>query len=226
MVRVDKKEKWFSPMNIFVAILIAILIISASVTVALFDRGSYERLQAGLGLSEAAGMPETELMENYNALIDYNSVFFTGPLEFPTLPMSEAGRVHFAEVKAIFSALQIMLIVSAVLTAVFGVLLLKKRRLRFIAFGGILTLAIPAFIVCVMAATGWDRFFVLFHQVFFNNDFWVFDSVTDPVILILPDAFFLDCLIRIVAGIVIPAVILIVVPILLRRKIPDKVRQD
>jgi len=212
-----KKEQWLTPLNLAAAILIAVLVISASVTFTLFDRGAYARMQEKLNLPEAAGISEQELLDNYNALIDYNSVFYTGPLEFPTFSMSDAGRIHFEEVKAIFSVFQIALIISAVLTALCCLVLLKKRRYRFLTLGGILTLAIPALVVCVMAIVGWDRFFVLFHELFFNNEFWVFDASTDPVILILPDAFFLNCLIRIVVGIVVSAALLIIGSVFLRR---------
>jgi len=204
-----KKEKWITPINIVMAVVIAALVISASVTATLFDRGAYTRLEKNLDLPKAAGLSEDSLLENYNALIDYNSVFFNGPLTFPTLPMSDTGRIHFAQVKTIFSALQIALIVSAILAAIFCVFLLRRRRYRFLATGGILSLVIPAVVGCVMAAVGWDRFFVLFHQTFFNNNYWIFDATTDPVILILPDEFFLDCLVRILVGIVVSAVLLI-----------------
>ena len=213
-----EKEQWLTPLNIAAAFLIAILVISASVTFTLFDRGAYERILDKLDLSQTTGISENEILENYNALIDYNSVFFAGPFEFPTFAMSEAGRIHFEEVKAIFSAIQIALIVSAVLTVLCCFLLIKKRRYRFLALGGILSLAIPSVVVCVMAVAGWDRFFVLFHELFFNNEFWVFDSVTDPVILILPDAFFLNCLIRIVVAVVISAALLISGPAILNRR--------
>ena len=203
-----EREKWFSPANIIAALLIAALIISASVTLTLFDRGAYYRFQDKYDLPKAAGIGEEELLENYNALIDYNSVFFTGPLAFPTFPMSEAGRIHFGEVKRIFSVFQIILVISAALAAVCCIVLLRKGLHRFLALGGIFALVIPAAVFVIMAAVGWDRFFVLFHEAFFNNEFWVFDARTDPVILILPDEFFLDCLVRIVAGIVVPSALL------------------
>ena len=206
---VGKSKKAVNLLGAVAAVMIAALVLSASVTATLFDRGAYDRLQDRLGLPEIAGISEEELLANYNALIDYNSIFYPGPLSFPTFAMSDAGRIHFEEVKAIFSFFQITLILSAVLTALCVVLLIRKRRFRFLAAGGILSLIIPAVAVVAMFAVGWDRFFVIFHEVFFNNDFWVFDSQTDPVINILPDAFFLNCLIRIVIGIVIPAVLLI-----------------
>lgn len=215
---VMKNEKWISLPNIVAALCIATLVISASVTVALFDKDAYDRVQKKMGLPEAIGLSEEETLENYSALIDYNSVFFTGRLEFPTLSMSESGEIHFAEVKEIFSFFQIALIVSAVLTLFLTFLLLRKRRYRFLALGGILSLAIPAAAVCGIAIAGWDRFFVLFHELVFSNDFWVFDYRADPVILILPDAFFLDCLVRIVVGVAVSAMVLIVSSAALRRR--------
>ncbi|MCL2111454.1 MAG: TIGR01906 family membrane protein [Clostridiales bacterium] len=225
-MREENPPRRFTPLGVIAAILIAVLVISASVTAVLFDRGAYTRLQDRENLPQAVGMSREDVLENYNALIDYNSIFFTGPLEFPTLSMSEPGRVHFEEVKAIFTVFQIALIVSIALTAICcGALLnaiIKKRKGRprsysFLALGGALALAIPAAVVCVMGAVGWDRFFVMFHEFFFDNDYWVFDAMTDPVILILPDHFFLDSLVRIVAAIVISAAALIVGSVFLEK---------
>ena len=39
---------------------------------------------------------------------------------------------------------------------------------------------------------GFDQFFTLFHQILFvGDDTWLFDPAKDPVILILPETFFL-----------------------------------
>ena len=207
-----QNERMLSWINFLAAVIIAVLVISASVTFTLFDRSAYSRMLDRIDLPGITGLSSEEILANYNALIDYNSVFFTGPLSFPTLDMSESGRIHFEEVKAIFSAIQIALIVSAALTALLCVFLLRRKRFKFIILGGIMSLLIPAAVVLVMAALGWDRFFVIFHQVFFNNEFWVFDYRTDPIILLLPDSWFLSCLIRIIIAVCISSVLLIVIP--------------
>ena len=38
-----------------------------------------------------------------------------------------------------------------------------------------------------------------FHKLFFDNDDWIFNPRTDPVIKILPDEFFMHCAIAIIA---------------------------
>ena len=41
------------------------------------------------------GYSEEEIRENYDALIDYTMAWKDGDLVFPTLPMSEKGKIHF-----------------------------------------------------------------------------------------------------------------------------------
>ncbi|MDR0875456.1 MAG: TIGR01906 family membrane protein [Clostridiales Family XIII bacterium] len=207
-----KKEKKFTLLSAIAAILIAALIVSAAVAITVFGRGMYAANIADSDLPARTGIGEEEILANYNALIDYNSVFFTGPLNFPTLPMSDNGREHFREVKTIFSAFQIALIISAAGAALLCVFLLKKRKTGFLIAGGILAIVIPAAAGLLMAAVGWDQFFVLFHQLMFNNDFWIFDQTTDPIIMLLPDSYFLQCLKKIITLIVVPAICLIILP--------------
>lgn len=43
------------------------------------------------------------------------------------------------------------------------------------------------------ASLDFDHWFVLFHQAFFNNNYWIFNPVTDPIINVLTDNFFTIC---------------------------------
>lgn len=38
----------------------------------------------------------------------------------------------------------------------------------------------------------------MFHKIMFRNDYWLFDEALDPVIKILPDAFFFHCAVMII----------------------------
>lgn len=42
-----------------------------------------------------------------------------------------------------------------------------------------------------------NRYFTLFHEIFFDNDLWLLDPNTDLLIRMLPEGFFLDMVVRI-----------------------------
>ena len=45
--------------------------------------------------------------------------------------------------------------------------------------------------------TDFNRYFMVFHEIFFTNDLWLLDPYTDLLIRMLPEGFFLDMVIRI-----------------------------
>ena len=59
-----------------------------------------------LDIPQSSGVSAELCRLNYDALIDYNVPGGSAKLMFPTMPMSESGRIHFAEVKMIFAVMQ------------------------------------------------------------------------------------------------------------------------
>ena len=110
--------------------------------------------------------------------------------------MSREGRIHCAEVKRIFVVIEIMCILTLILSALLIYHQLQQHHVEFFKITSILSLLLPA--LCgILTFRNWDVAFDLFHKIMFHNDYWIFDEVTDPVITILPDAFFLHCAIMI-----------------------------
>lgn len=179
-----------TPLNLFTAVIYMLCIISLSVTFALNFRPLYYFDMDHLKISETSGYPAEEIRANYDALIDYNSALSHDNLEFPTLPMSEGGRIHFAEVKRIFVSVQYLGIITLLLAAGLTAFQRKRRDFGFLKPAAFLTTVLPL-ILGALIALNWDAFFVTFHHIFFNNDYWLFNPDTDPVITILPDTFFL-----------------------------------
>jgi integral membrane protein (TIGR01906 family) len=193
----------------FCTILIALLIISFAVTFTLNFRTLYASDVKSQDIPSRTGYSEQDIFDNYDTLISYNSVFHRASLDFPTLEMSDSGRTHFKEVKVIFDALQIVLIIAAIGALV--LLFLRRRQAgRLLLAGGVLTLAVPVMTLLIFLIAGWQRFFTGFHKLFFGNDLWIFDPDTDPVIRILPDIYFMHCLIMIIAIVLGLGVLLII----------------
>ena len=84
------------------------------------------------------------------------------------------------------------------MTAAAAFYFIKKHAWLWLRIAGILCIALPAFLG-LMVAVNWDYVFVTFHQLVFNNDYWLFDPSTDPIIDILPDGYFMHCAIMIFA---------------------------
>lgn len=200
------------------SVCITFFVISLAVVATLNFRPLYYHDMRQMNLSEASGLSEEEIKENYDALIDYNSMFFQGELHFPSLTMSESGRIHFEEVKQIFVFVQYLCIFSFLGTlALLFVHTHWKRGWKFLKYSSILTVLLPL-VLGGLIAWNWDQFFVAFHHLFFQNDYWIFDPQTDPVITILPDSFFLHCALMILILIVASSLIMAILYWILNKK--------
>lgn len=182
--------------NILLSLIMPLTIISLAIVLTLACKPLYYLDIHALHIPEATGYTISEIKSNYNAVIDYCLSFGNAPLKFPTFPMSEGGRIHFAEVKNIFNLFKYMAI-GGTLASTAGILWMRRRHCYgYLKLTAILTVALPAFVGAAVALN-WDRAFVTFHEIAFNNDYWLFDPATDPVINILPDAYFLHCAVMI-----------------------------
>ena len=184
--------------NIILSAILVILIISGAVTFTLFFTPLYYADIDTLNITELSGKSREVLINNYNTVVKYMLFFNPSELSFPDFVMSAEGKIHFEEVKRIFLVIQIALIASAVIGVPWAI---KKARLKdfsFLIITGISSLALPIIIGCVFAAD-FDSAFTGFHQLFFNNDYWIFDPLKDPIITALPEDFFMHCLILIVS---------------------------
>lgn len=181
------------------ALIISLFIISGAVVFTVFFKPLYYFDIDFLNIDSFVGMSKDIIKHNYNILIDYQSIFYRGDLLLPDFIMSETGRIHFVEVKRIFEVIQVLFIVTG-LASLF-ILIKQKHEIIYLKLASILTIAIPS-IIGLLASIDFDIAFVVFHKIFFRNDYWIFDYRTDPVIMILPQDFFMHCFIMIVVLII------------------------
>lgn len=173
-----------------------LIFLSIAVVITLNFRSLYYGSVKAFNITENTGLSETIIRRNYDVLIDYNQLFGTKELKFPDFSMSENGRTHFEEVKQIFIGIEILGIISFILLILIAVYLLKNHQLNFLKYNCYFGMGIPIF-MGILIRINWKKSFVLFHKLFFDNDYWIFDINTDPIITILPDEFFFVCAIMI-----------------------------
>ncbi len=191
------KRRTMTGSNLLLALTGFLFLIAFSVTLVLNLRGLYYYDIGHLNLVEETGYSREVIRRNYDALIDYNLLTDRSKyLTLPDFPTSETGREHFWEVKEIFVTLQILCIVCALIAIPCSAVKIRHREYGSLKLTAIFSFLIPI-ILGLMVAVNWDAFFVGFHQLFFRNDYWLFDPAEDPVILILPDEFFAHCAVAI-----------------------------
>ncbi|WP_298842842.1 TIGR01906 family membrane protein [uncultured Clostridium sp.] len=163
-----------------------------------------------LKIEQSSGLNKSDLKSNYNYVITYLTQNKNEEFNLPTLPSSIHGKIHFKEVKVIFDKLKIMLLFS-LLISIAGVLVNKKRKtIRYLLTASIFLIIIPV-ILLIPFLVNFDKSFTIFHHIFFNNNYWLFDLKLDPVITILPQSFFFHSAILMISLIIMCSIILAII---------------
>ena len=207
--------------NILISLCLALFIISASVMITLNFRPLYYHDISSLKIEETSGFSKKVIRENYDALIDYNQFFYSGKLKL-TLPMSREGRIHFEEAKRIFVGIEYLWVITLILSCFLIKRKIRSRNIDFLRSASIITVLLPV-IVGILCAFNWDAAFTLFHEIMFRNDYWIFDETTDPVITILPETFFMHCLMLIIGIVLVISLILYLIYLRQRKKILENI---
>lgn len=218
-----RKVRRFKKTDLLIGIVFTLLFISLGVIFTINFRPLYYLDVKLLKIPETSGYSKEEIIENYDALIDYSSPFYKGNLNFPTLDASPQGIQHFKEVKDIFVlfyGLGAFTLIAAIVIIVFKY---KKREISYLPVSSLTAIILPV-ILGLLLAIDFDTAFLVFHKIFFNNDYWIFDPAADPVINILPAAFFMHCALLIIAFILLGSLILYLVYLYLKRQLSKKWR--
>lgn len=204
--------------SVLASVAVGVAILGTSVTVVLAARFSYPWFSAGRYNSHQLTM--AQMQANYDRIIEYSLFPWVRELHLETLPMSDAGAQHFAEAKDIFQLFVQGGLLALVVAVVLGSWLWRRHRSTgFLTAGAIIALATPL-MLAVPLAIDFDRAFVVFHEIAFDNELWIFDPRTDPIIDYLPEALFM----RNAFAILVVMIVLSVAAILVGRRLRRRVR--
>ncbi|MBS4749799.1 TIGR01906 family membrane protein [Carnobacteriaceae bacterium zg-ZUI78] len=175
---------------------LTVCILSGSILITLLCKPLFLWQLSSLDTQVLVGLTHEQVSQNYDVLLGYLLNPFQSVLAMPNIPVSAQGAFHFFEVKQLFllnNGIFVLSLVGSIL-----VLFRIKKYQDEAWFKGVCRIMIflPIVIVIVLSM-GFNYWFVLFHHVFFNNDAWLFNPVTDPIILILTEDFFLGCFIMV-----------------------------
>ncbi|WP_427813193.1 TIGR01906 family membrane protein [Enterococcus sp. 22-H-5-01] len=185
------KSKWFDKIGL-VCLIVALL--TLAITLTINARWLYRFDIMHLNLLDYTTLSDKELLHNFDQLMQYLNTPWIHNLKLDDFPLSASGALHFYEVKRLFLLNYGLLIVTVVPNVFYVRRLIKQKRLWTLIQPFKLAMVVPIVIAFLMAVN-FDQFFITFHGLFFNNDAWIFNPATDPIINVLPETFFLHCFI-------------------------------
>ncbi len=195
------------------AVSLFLFILSFSISLPIYVRPFYYAHIDAMDLPSQSGFTESEIKQAYDDVLDYLTLpdkeFKTGVMKH-----SAEGAAHFADCKVLFDLNAEILLMSSLCLLVLFVLRKKQSITTYhsVPFYTSLTAIILPLVIGGLAALNFDRAFVIFHKIFFpGKDNWLFDPVTDEIIQVLPQQFFLNCGILIAVSIVTLSVTTIII---------------
>lgn len=192
-------KKFITTLNIVLTICFTIFIMMASIKFTLNFKPLYYFDMNYLKIEGTDGLNMDQIKSTYDYLIDYTNNKEKGNFELKYLAYSPNGAEHFKEVRNLFIKMSNIMVISLAVFILGLIVNIKKfRNYSFLKHTSISLLVVPIiFMIPVMI--NFDALFTFLHKILFNNDYWLFDPNLDPVIDILPEEFFMHCLILILA---------------------------
>lgn len=218
--------KTSKPLAVFTAIALAAVLLSGAIATPILCRPFYYAHIGPLQLTQRTGLTEEEIKTAFDEMLDYclgEEEFSTGALKW-----SERGKSHFTDVRVLFKLDLNVLACSLGLLAAIAVFIYRGRHYpalllgRGPAFWAGAGLGAIFLLAAALAALDFDRAFVAFHALFFpGKDNWLFDPAQDQIINILPQVFFRNCAILILAILAVGCAVLVLFD-LTRKRNPNK----
>ena len=180
---------------------ILIVVLWISILVPTYDKGFYFRQYEKNNIYDAIHISKEDLYNVTTQIIRYLQLRTTQlnvdvEINSRVRPFyNEKELEHMADVQDLFQCYMTLAAVCVMVSVVIFLALrsvkdklkviAKCLRATFILF--IITFALLAFII----STNFDRYFTIFHEIFFSNDLWILDPATDLLINIVPLPFFI-----------------------------------
>ncbi len=191
------------------AFLLLIVFLFASITMVMNDDGRHRSEYEDLGIAQAMGMSQDEVLDSLMLVIDYmqgdadsieKEVTVYGE---KIIMFNDRETAHMSDVRGLYlgwrSASYVMACVAAVLIASAVAILPKKGRLKALCGGCLWGCAAFASIAAAIGVWFLIDFYSLwtaFHKLFFTNELWLM-YYTDRMVQMMPERFFYNIIIDI-----------------------------
>lgn len=179
------KKYW----NLIFSIIFSLFLILGAVRFTIGFKELYYFDIGYLGITSQIGLSEEEIKLNYDYIIDYNFSKEDSEFNMPTIKSSPEGKIHFEEVRDIFRNVNNFFILCMIFSIIGLVINIKNKNFEFLKTTSMSIITIPL-VLSLPLLIDFNKSFIIFHKLLFDNDYWIFDPNLDPVIKMLPEEFF------------------------------------
>lgn len=188
---------------ILVAILLPVVLMLSSLEVTAFDEGFYADMHDELNITEVVGTDSGELAGISSKIIDYlrnktDSLDMKAEIGGESIEVfGDREKAHMADVKKLFMGGFYLrnVFLSFVILALYLLYFMSGKKIekpgKAVLSSGF-TMAVISILFIFMMLTDFQRYFIIFHEIFFTNDLWLLNPKTDVLIQMLPIEFFYE----------------------------------
>ncbi len=201
-----------------------------------FNRSFINREMVKYDVASDTKMEEADLEALFDETLKYlegrreDMVIDTVVGGVPREAFNEQEKLHMVDVKGLFDAgYTIYYCAIGCCVIALAALLLWKDERRGLAkgyCGAVIAAFIVFFVLAVglgsLFATDFDRYFVLFHEIFFDNDLWLMDPKKCLMINMMPQNFFFDIVMKFGLMFLCAAFLVITLCVIVRRRLKAK----
>lgn len=174
---------------LIISISLSLLVISIELNT--YNKNYYLDSYEKYGVLETTGKSLVELEIITIDIIEY--LKGNGGNELLDKHFNEKEVLHMEDVVLLFNYARILkyisLSLSILIIAYFVANKLSNSLNKTLGYGLFLNHAIIIFLI-VLISTNFNKYFTIFHEIFFTNDLWILDPRTDLMIQMLPEPFF------------------------------------
>ncbi len=199
--------KWLrGVLGAVLAVSLVVTVFFTSFRVVVFNREYMDHEMDRLGIAQKVGMTSEDLSEVFDEILRYlegereDLVIHTTVDGVEREAFNEKEKLHMGDVLVLFEkGFGIYYWGVAMLVAALVVSVLWKRERKRLVYTylknavigfGIFFAAIGA--IALLLISDFNRYFTLFHEIFFDNDLWLLNPATDLMINLVPEQFFFD----------------------------------
>ncbi|MDR2899057.1 MAG: TIGR01906 family membrane protein [Clostridiales bacterium] len=201
--------KWIFAVLNAISLILIVLLTSVEILAFNFSFYSYEYTKNNtydqIQISEYDLMSVTQRLTDYMRDMEEDLVINVNINGQEREFFNDLEKAHMVDVKNLFQIAYLLRNTAAVIffiTLLCGSLYKKRPVLREYAKSiiGVFGLFIMTCIgFAVVAMSDFNKYFTIFHEIFFDNDMWILDPATDLLINIVPLPFFTDMFLFITA---------------------------